>query len=180
MNYKKITSCICAILIMMSLSSDASVFHVHLISSQSCLADTSKTKFYEIDFDVMAGKILNAHGATIIMSDAYLTEHEFIMMKKVLFRSVARFNKATRKYPGMEIDLKKYSVQYLTYLDENGRKIIWLNGFCEDISLLFTPELIRNYNREIVSPFDGGSCYFNTRIFSKSKKIVTIYIHGSA
>lgn len=172
--------CFCIMLLAVSVPSEACIAYKNLLSSQWNTSDTSKTKYYKIDYDIMNGKLLNLNGTSIIMSEAALDEEEISLMQEVLSKSIFRFNRNTRKYPEMKIELRNYGVQYLAYLNEKGQKIIWINGFCDDMSLSFNPKIIRNYNRVIITAFDGGSCYFNTSFRLKGRKSVAIYIHGMA
>jgi hypothetical protein len=71
--------------------------------------------------------------------------------------------------------LANYGVQYKVYLSKKGKKLIWINGFCKEPSSI-SP--YKNLESEVVSAFDGGSCFFRTEIDLRRKKAVPIGING--
>jgi hypothetical protein len=70
---------------------------------------------------------------------------------------------------------KNYTRQYHGSIDENGKRIIWVNCFCGK----------RNAKDEIwetqdITVSDGGDCYFNVKIDLKEKKCFDLEINGKA
>ena len=104
---------------------------------------------------------------------ATLSNEEFEQMKSVLQKSITRHNLKNQGNNNFQIS-GHYGVQYLPYIDKEGKKQIWINGFCVN------DELYQKPKTEIIEAFDGGSCFFNALIRSGTKKSVPISIHGFA
>ncbi len=93
-------------------------------------------------------------------------------MKAILCKAIADYN---RQADTQKINLNEYGIQYETSFDKEGRKIVWINGFCKEAGLDY-----KNLNLQVVSVFDGGSCFFNTTINIKSGKTTPIKVNGLA
>jgi hypothetical protein len=52
--------------------------------------------------------------------------------------------------------LKNYKTQYVPYINDQGEKEVWINGFCNEFNA--------DWKSEIVTVMDGGNCYFQIRI----------------
>ena len=52
--------------------------------------------------------------------------------------------------------LGDYKIQVVPYLNEHGKKEVWINGFCEDSG--------RNWREGVIWVLDGGNCFFTMRI----------------
>ena len=104
---------------------------------------------------------------------ATLSKVEFDQMKTVLQKSLTRYNFNNQSNSNFQIK-SLYGVQCLPYIDEKGRKQIWINGFCGNDAIHQNPET------EIIMAFDGGPCFFNSLIRAGSSKPVSIGIHGFA
>ncbi|WP_151088788.1 hypothetical protein [Hymenobacter baengnokdamensis] len=105
-------------------------------------------------------------------SDAKLNSKELVVMKAILCKAIADYN---RQADTQKINLNEYGIQYETSFDKEGRKIVWINGFCKEAGLDY-----KNLNLQVVSVFDGGSCFFNTTINIKSGKTTPIKVNGLA
>lgn len=68
--------------------------------------------------------------------------------------------------------LSYYKVQLVPYINENGEKEIWINGFCSDFDT--------NWKTEIVHVFDGGNCNFTVRLNFSNRKCIAVGINGYA
>ena len=108
-----------------------------------------------------------------VASPATLSNEEFEQMKTVLQKSLTRYNLKNRSNSNIQIK-GLYGVQCLPYIDKEGRKQIWINGFCGDDTMRQNPAT------EIIMVFDGGSCFFNSTIRMGSSKRASISIHGFA
>ena len=70
-------------------------------------------------------------------------------------------------------ELKKYYLQYLVYLDENGDKWVYINAMCKVSDKL-------NWKKEMYSIADGGNCYWNMKINITKKTYSYVMINGYA
>ena len=71
----------------------------------------------------------------------------------------------------MEIDMAAYNKQYIGYYDSNNEKIIYINFFCNKE---------HHENNDFVVMFDGGTCYFQARFNTASKKFFDLEINPEA
>jgi len=54
------------------------------------------------------------------------------------------------------MNMNKYKVQIVPFVNTRGEKEVWINGFCNAFGT--------DWQTEIVQVFDGGNCYFTMRI----------------
>jgi hypothetical protein len=71
-------------------------------------------------------------------------------------------------------DFDDYYIQYIGYA-RNGRNIVFLNGVC---SSQF--ESLRLDERHVELVADGGPCFFSVHYDIASKRILELFVHGSA
>ena len=72
--------------------------------------------------------------------------------------------------------LQSYKRQYVSYINNEGQRIIWINGFCR---ILEVPTEVRlgeyealpwDWKNEIIEVDDGGPCYWRATINMDNKK----------
>ena len=68
--------------------------------------------------------------------------------------------------------LKNYKIQFVPYLNEQGEKEVWINGFCSGSN--------SNWKKEIVWVMDGGNCYFQIRLNLTTGTCIEIGTNGYA
>lgn len=68
--------------------------------------------------------------------------------------------------------LKNYKRQYVSALNSDNEKIVWINCFC--ISQ------IPDWTKEIVFTLDGGNCYFNLKINLDTETYCDFRVNGIA
>jgi hypothetical protein len=74
---------------------------------------------------------------------------------------------------GFELNLNKgYHRQYVSVIDSNGEKIVWVNFFCSTFN--------DNWKKELVMVHDGGNCFFNIKINLTRKTYSDLRINGYA
>ena len=72
------------------------------------------------------------------------------------------------------IDLKKYKLQYIPFLDSNGDKKVYINGFCGlDWEFGY-------WKQTLVQVMDGGSCFFHLSVNLTKKKYEQLFTNGYA
>jgi hypothetical protein len=69
-------------------------------------------------------------------------------------------------------NLGTYIVQIVPYLNEQGEKEVWINGFCNDIGPF--------WRNQLVLVLDGGNCYFNMRINLTKRTLLSAGTNGYA
>lgn len=110
-------------------------------------------------------------------SEVELTPGELQEMKRILLRALIQYNK---KYGQGEFHigpLNGYGVQYKIFPTKDGKKEVWINGFCKDTGFMHNVTTLTTLP---VSVLDGGSCYFNTTINLAKRKASRVVIHGLA
>lgn len=113
-----------------------------------------------------------------------LTKKEINLLEKLLKKSIDNYNgklsKSSKNYGRSEKfielyqirELKNYTVQYVPYLNDEGEKEVWINGFCNHAE--------PNWKTQIIYYLDGGNCIFNIRINLTTKKCLSIKINNIA
>ena len=113
-----------------------------------------------------------------------LTKKEFNLLEKLLKKSIdsynSKLNESAKNYGRSEQfielyqigKLKNYMVQYVPYLNDEGQKEVWINGFCNQ------PK--PDWKTQIIYFLDGGNCIFNIRINLKTEKCLSIEINNIA
>ncbi|WP_162944995.1 hypothetical protein [Flavisolibacter nicotianae] len=71
------------------------------------------------------------------------------------------------------IDLRKYKLQYLPFADKKGRRMVYVNGFCDF-------EGFDYWKRSLVTVNDGGICFFQVSINLSMVKYERLYTNGYA
>lgn len=110
-------------------------------------------------------------------SEAELTPTELQEMKRILLRALSQYNKRYGQGEFHIGPLADYGVQYKVFLTNEGKKAVWINGFCKDTGSMYSTATLTTLP---VSVFDGGSCYFNTTINLVKHKAIRVTIHGFA
>lgn len=83
------------------------------------------------------------------------------------------------------VNLDIFTRQYVAYLNRNGERIIWVNGFCQvpwttiETSPRKQESQEMDWKKEIVIVDDGGSCFWNFEINMNIKHTV-LYVNGQA
>ncbi|MGZ4850633.1 MAG: hypothetical protein ACXV2C_04560 [Candidatus Bathyarchaeia archaeon] len=70
------------------------------------------------------------------------------------------------------IDLRKYKIQYIPFLDQKGDKKVYINCFCaSDWGFEY-------WKQALVEVDDGGSCFFHLTINLTQKKYEQLFTNG--
>ena len=113
-----------------------------------------------------------------------LTQAEFDLCKKKYKECIENYNNQItvgfkkrgekRKYAKMYkiMELQNYKIQYVPYLNDNGEKEIWINGFCKDFD--------SGWGKKIISVFEGGNCFFTIRLNLSTGECLEIGTNGYA
>lgn len=113
-----------------------------------------------------------------------LSQAEFTLAKEMAIQCITEYNKNIKenfkkrgekgKYARMyQIkSLDSYRVQFVAYINENGEKEIWMNGFCNSFD--------KDWRKEIIQVFDGGNSYFRIRLNLSTGKCISIGTNGYA
>ena len=116
-----------------------------------------------------------------------LNQTELIEIEKLLEDAVAKNNEIqfqnlknhNEKYPdnqleetGFELNLDNFQRQYWPVINENGKKVVWINFFCSREEPISTDN--------ILVVMDGGNCYFNIKINLTDKMYLELSINGYA
>ena len=98
-----------------------------------------------------------------------LTERFSRAYNKDLKSKAADFGgkKNVKRYKIKSLD--HYRIQVVSFVNSNGEKEIWINGFCN------RP---KNWRHEIMIVFDGGNCYFSMRINLTTKTLISASTNG--
>lgn len=142
-----------------------------------------KSKFSVLDFNQWKDVI---HSSKTCRA-AELEDSDFLVVELILQRSVDNYNKnkpRLNKY-GMpyyrtfgiidsksKIDLKQYKRQYIAYHNKNGKKLVFVNCFCETYD--------NNWQIEFVNMMDGGECFFHVTINLSSRRYTNFNVNGNA
>lgn len=104
---------------------------------------------------------------------AGLDKEELSELETILAKCIADNNKTEPKESiGYLNSLLKYNRQYLPYY-ENGEKKVVVNCFCDDV------KRFPKWKKEMVTVFDGGSCYFMVAINLTKKEYSDLHINGA-
>ncbi len=80
----------------------------------------------------------------------------------------------SKNNPIIHKNLKKYNRQYFGYIDENGDRILLINGLWNKI------EPISSWLNEWIVVFDGGSYYWNIKFNLTTGKLFDLSVNGNA
>ncbi|MGS4345196.1 hypothetical protein ACKUSY_06200 [Myroides odoratus] len=73
---------------------------------------------------------------------------------------------------------RKYFRQYLCYENEEGDKIVYVNGFCEVPSFFKEGDYKKlNWKKEMFDPSGGGNCYWSAEINLTKNSLTSIIIN---
>lgn len=111
-----------------------------------------------------------------------LTKTEWLNMKRVEKKCIEQYNKDleqnfkkagrntkhARDYKIMALDF--YKIQYIPYVNEQGEKEIFINGFCSSEGM--------RWKRSLVFTDDGGNCYFSLRINLSTGECLNVSTNG--
>lgn len=71
------------------------------------------------------------------------------------------------------IDLKDYGRQYISVLNKENHKIVYINCFCNPLGFHYR-------QKDWVFVFDGGNCFFQLKIDLTDKKVIEFSDNGVA
>jgi hypothetical protein len=106
-----------------------------------------------------------------------------IQIEKLIINAYNKEAKSVK--PSRIYEFKRYKRQYVSYLNNKGQGIVWVNAFCEipDIMVEDSPGEFRvqemDWKNQIVQVNDGGSCYWKIIINMKTKK-GNLHFNGEA
>lgn len=89
-------------------------------------------------------------------------------------------NTVLRKLDITDVDQfkRKYFRQYLCYENEEGDKIVYVNGFCEVPSFFKEGDYKKlNWKKEMFDPSGGGNCYWSAEINLTKNSLTSIIIN---
>lgn len=72
------------------------------------------------------------------------------------------------------IDLKKYKIQYVPFIDSTGDKKVYVNCFCS----YYWNYDSNGWNKYLIEVKDGGNCYFHVTINLTTNNYEDFYING--
>lgn len=84
------------------------------------------------------------------------------------FKKDGRKPKRARDYKIMALDF--YKIQYIPYINVQGEKEIFINGFCSSVGL--------RWKRRLIFAADGGNCYFSLRINLSTGDCLNVSTNG--
>lgn len=86
---------------------------------------------------------------------AALNNAELLQIEVLLKKAIIESNKT----PNNEVLLKldQYKRQYVSVLNSNGQKEVFVNFFCDDFGT-------DNWRTELLQVDDGGNCFFNLKV----------------
>ena len=90
-----------------------------------------------------------------------LTNYDFRRIDSLLQQCLNVHNamQDTTKDLSEYIDLKKYKLQYIPFLDEKGKKKVYINSFCDSFS-----DSKNYWKQSLVVMNGGGRCIFQVTI----------------
>lgn len=77
------------------------------------------------------------------------------------------------KETGYELKIKRFKRQYVPVINQNGKKEIWINFFCDDWG-------VADWRSDLIQVLDGGNCYFSLKIDLTNKTYSELSINGYA
>jgi len=99
--------------------------------------------------------------------DAPLSHAELIEVKRLLEQSIDDYYRK----PNV-IQLSNYNVQYFCALNEQGQKLVWINGYCKEIC---SDERWKKHARLVM---DGGNCVIRLKINLDTKRHYGLGVNG--
>ncbi len=161
------------------------LFLILLISCNSLKNKTSTDLNYTIieykKYSRVAKNALNTklNNQEIVTIEKIIKEYlkKYNEQKTIEFRAYKSTNpNGTLEKDWFVIELDKYVIQYVPYINSNGEKEIWIQGFCND-GFGFTK---KDLKREIIEISDGGNCVFSAYINLPEENLREFYINGIA
>jgi hypothetical protein len=130
------------------------------------LYDTSRIAFLPID--------TSNHWIFKDASCVELTNQELQIANRLLQDCINAHNEkqdTTREFSEY-VDLKKYKLQYIPFLDAKGNRKIYINAFCvSDWGFDY-------WRHSLVQVDDGGSCFFHLTINLTEKNYEQLFTNG--
>lgn len=117
-----------------------------------------------------------------------LSKKELYVIEDLFLESIISYNQATKRWlktmktnsiDTLDIGMyliypDEYRRQYLSLLNNDGDKIVWINCHC------FTPNSEWKNRYEIRTVLDGGKCYFRVEINLTKGTYYNFHVNGSA
>lgn len=125
-------------------------------------------------------KLKMGHNNIVILKDAnenlggktHLTQQDYDLVEKLLEDCIANNNlNKEENNSSYLLKLKMYNRQYIPFT-KGGDKLVLINCFCDDI------KHFPRWKKEIITVYDGGSCYFTVLINLTKKEYSNLYING--
>lgn len=70
------------------------------------------------------------------------------------------------------IDLTRYKRQYIFVINNKGEKLVWVNCFCDSLSM--------DWKKQIIDVEDGGICFFRLKINLSKMNYYDFIVNGLA
>jgi len=137
--------------------------------------------YFELEFEAFEKftKFMGLRNHEVIAS-AQLSQQDVLKMRQLLPEAVMQYNERANYSHYSRIDLANFGLQYAGFLNKNGEKIIWINGFTLKNSPFCNPNDTSGFESNAVLVLDGGNGYFDTTINLATEETDHIQIHGSA
>jgi hypothetical protein len=103
---------------------------------------------------------------------ATISTKEIDTVLHLLNEGISKYNNSIKRNDLMIRKLHHYNIQLVPVLNIRGEKEVSVNGLCDESG--------DAWKHKIIYVFDGGNCYFNTKINLTTKKVYEIGIHGFA
>jgi hypothetical protein len=81
-------------------------------------------------------------------------------------------SESLRAYHGIDFKKYDYKRQYVSIINSNGEKEVWINCFCDSFDM--------DWKKQILHVNDGGNCFFNLKVNLSTKKCYDIFVNGYA
>jgi len=111
-------------------------------------------------------------------TEATLTQVELKIVDSILKAAVVDYNKSLEqenKNYRIDTQKRKYLKQLVVATNPKGEKEVWVNCLC------YTGQIEDTWWKEqIISVFDGGSCFFNLKINLSTKKYYDFRVNPKA
>jgi hypothetical protein len=103
-----------------------------------------------------------------------LSKEEIELAKKEARKQFYSVNKKQKGLRKIKYAFEDYTKQYVCYIDNLGNKVIYINALCHNI------ENLEDFNHRLYLSLDGGNCYFQMSLDSKTKKCLKFTFNGIA
>lgn len=134
---------------------------------------TSNTNFI---FDTDRITILHNNEVSKNGRETNLSETELKNCAIFLEKAIAEFNNPTSlpTAPEKQIQLEKYKMQYIPFINSAGDKVVHIQCFCQEI------DKSNYWKTNVLLISDGGHCVFGLEINLTRKTFTPVGVHGHA